>query len=136
MNFADDPKHRVGKAISDGTIDAIANIGPINGAIMGLELGGGYGAIGGSFVGLTIQFVQFVDSKLKGEIKNKVYEFDKCLGKKITEFNSYAGKKLQESGKNLNKTAHDFEKRVGKAISGVKWNNIFGNNFRNVPGLR
>lgn len=53
-------KGDVAKSISTGTIDAITSIGPIDGAILGAQIGGAWGAVAGGLGGLVMWGTQVI----------------------------------------------------------------------------
>lgn len=67
--------HNVGKSVASGTIDAIANVGPVSGALMGAAVGGPIGAVIGAGVGGLIWAGQLIAPDAKKNIKNFTYDF-------------------------------------------------------------
>lgn len=74
MDVSSDAYHDVGKATVGGTIEAIASIGPIDGALMGASVAGPLGALVGFGLGGFSQTVQFFKPDLKDDLKKKAYE--------------------------------------------------------------
>lgn len=105
----------VGKSAVGGTIDAIASIGPLDGALMGASVGGPIGAAIGFGIGAGLQLGQFLFPNAKDWLKDKAYKgIDKLRG---------VGKAVASSIRNVTTSAsQSITQGVGKfakSVSGI-----------------
>lgn len=105
----------VGKSAVGETIDAIASIGPLDGALMGASVGGPIGAAIGFGIGAGLQLGQFLFPNAKDWLKDKAYKgIDKLRG---------VGKAVASSIRNVTTSAsQSITQGVGKlakSMSGI-----------------
>lgn len=127
MDVSSDAYHDVGKAAVGGTIDAIASIGPIDGALMGASVAGPWGAVGGFVLGAIIQGAQFINPDLKNDLKKGAYkavdtvrEVGKSVASNVEKVVTSAGKQISENAKNFAKNITEVGQSASKLLSKIK----------------
>lgn len=117
----------VGKAAVGGIIDAVTGIGPIDGALLGAQIGGPWGAAIGGFGGLIMWGTQLAWPGWPDKVKDWAYEkYDgvKEWGKGVKQgFDSW----VSDVKKNVQNTGKTVVKSIVKNVIPEKVSNFFGN---------
>ncbi|MCK1236212.1 hypothetical protein MX003_00450 [Streptococcus uberis] len=118
--------HDVGKSAAAGAIDAIASVGPLDGALMGASVGGAPGAVAGFLIGATIQTVQFIDPHAKDKVKNFTYDkidearkAGKAISQNIQNFTSSAGDTITKGTNEFKKGISEVGKSAQKFMTSM-----------------
>ncbi|PNY19770.1 hypothetical protein [Streptococcus parauberis] len=118
--------HDVGKSAAGGAIDAIASVGPLDGALMGASVGGAPGAVAGFLIGATIQTVQFIDPHAKDKVKNFTYDkidearkAGKAISQNIQNFTSSAGDTITKGTNEFKKGISEVGKSAQKFMTSM-----------------
>ncbi|AND80011.1 hypothetical protein [Streptococcus pantholopis] len=132
MDAEDEAYHDLGKSVTGGVIDAVASVGPIDGALMGASVAGPLGGAVGFFAGVIIQGVQFLNPNLKSDIKSGAYQLidqgrhaGQAATAKMKEVVSTAGQAISQGASNLTKNITNVGKSaqqlLGSAVPAVSW---------------
>lgn len=103
----------IGKGVVEDVIDTVASIGPAEGAILGAQIGGGFGALIGGFAG-TINFVgqllfpNAVDDIKNSKITKSIEKGINNCGKAVKTGIDTASTWMRKTGEQLKETAENL----------------------------
>lgn len=85
-DYADQKHHDLGRAVSDGVIDSIFDIGPVSGALTVAAISTSPLAIGLAAVfGTGILITKFVNPHVTDQFKSGAHSFEKYIGKEFSQ---------------------------------------------------
>ncbi|MGV3194359.1 hypothetical protein ACEE14_10035, partial [Streptococcus pluranimalium] len=95
--------HNVGKSVVSGTVDTIANVGPVDGALLGATLGGPIGAGIGFTAGLLIQGFKYYNPDIADDVKEIGYDFVDNVSKVGKSVKTEVNRMVSSAGKAFEK---------------------------------
>ncbi|WP_141639737.1 MULTISPECIES: hypothetical protein [Staphylococcus] len=91
--------HNVGKSVVSGTVDTIANVGPVDGALLGATIGAGIGFT----AGLLIQGFKYYNPDIADDVKEIGYDFVDNVSKVGKSVKTEVNRMVSSAGKAFEK---------------------------------
>lgn len=117
----DEPKKRnIGRAMIDGAIDTVVNMGPVNGAIYGASLSATFAwpivpiAIAIGATGLVLSSTNFLVPDFSNKVKNFAHSVEDITVKEFNSIKNNVSSGLNDFGKGIKSTFNSAAKRLVK----------------------